>query len=195
MTTERGDHAFIFLSILYGFSVAKLFECWSDLLTLRLLADLLSPPGILSIGLSCLLLWVWWSSYNVRTAIGKNIGRFSLAVLETLLFYVMAAALSSVFRSNGPVFDAFLETRFLIYTAGAALGLTFVLGNVRTRTRRANAVRLAAIGLLLVGWIWPAYVVQLLLSLVVTAVVLTYAVGAESGWFGDVSDRERTLAD
>lgn len=191
MGTEKGDHAFIFTSILYSFAVGELFRCWTRILQPAMITDVWSPPSILTLAISVLLVQVWWGSFDAKDQIGSGFPRFSLAIAETLLFFALASKLRFVLspeqKDVTDVMTRFSSERKLIYVFGILLCCILMLGNVRPRRLRANGARLLGIGLLSVGIMSPKPWAQWAAAGGIAVSVIAYTLAFELGWLGNAT--------
>lgn len=175
---EKGIHALLFISIIYGLCVIQFFESWSLVLHTGTFRVLFVPPTILTITASLLLIEFWWASYEFTEVIGSSFPNFLVSILETLLFFLGGSVLKGVFEnSHGDIqqlFAAYLSKSHIIYGLGIALQALFLLEDLKRKTIVADVFRIIGIILCLVPIFSKSVAIHYIVPYLTLAAVLSF---------------------
>jgi hypothetical protein len=91
---ERGTHAFVFLSLVFGVTITKIVEAWTDLAGGGDWPSVLVEPRTLMLAsISILTIQYWWVLFDTTEAYGQRFYYFLLALGQSAFFYAVAILL------------------------------------------------------------------------------------------------------
>ena len=129
---QRGNYALVFISVVYGLVLSPYTSSWVRLAGLLRSKFLFSPPVLILVAFSIILLEVWWAMFDGLKKLGSSFFQFFLAIAEAMSFLAIGSFIDNIFSKSklGDPYPAYYAHHVKLYSAIIILIFLLMLSNL-----------------------------------------------------------------